>query len=88
MTEFVISSETATAKIAAIRESIAYKEGIMVVVIAAEMERHIVPKSRDAIGSSLSERGSVDVRGVAAVIAASTALGAMGLVTIIVGGRG
>lgn len=79
---FVDSSETATARIAATRESTAYSEGIVAMTAAGEMERVPVAKSRDARGSSESGAGRVDVLG----LAASMAVDEMGPVTIIVGG--
>lgn len=85
-TVFEASSETATASIAVTRESIAYNEGIVAVMAAAEMERVSVPRSRDARSSSESAKGRVDVRGVAAMLAPSTALADIGVVTRIVGG--
>ena len=85
-TGFVASSETATARIAAMRESMAYREGIVVIMAVAEMERVIVPRSRDASGSSESVRGRVDVRGEGARLAPSTEFDDTGVVTRIVGG--
>ena len=55
-------------------------------VAAAEMDRVIVPRSRDASGSSESVRGRVEVRGEGARLAPSTEFDGTGVVTMIVGG--
>jgi hypothetical protein len=83
---FVASSETATANIAAMRESIAYRDGMVVITAAGEMESVLVAKSKDASGSSWSGIGRVEVREFAACRAASIAVEEDGTVTIIVGG--
>lgn len=82
----VASSETATASIAAMRESIAYREGIVATTAAGEIENVFVAKSKDASGSSKSVTGSTDVRRLAACWAASIAVEETGPVTMIVGG--
>ena len=82
----VASSETATARIAATSESIAYSEGIVAMTAAGEMERVRVPKSSTARGSSRSVTGKVEVRGLAACCASSMAIEDGGPVTMMVGG--
>lgn len=82
----VASSETATANIAATRESMAYSEGMVASTAAGDMERVLVPKSKEASGSSWSGTGRVEVRRLAACFAASVAVGETGPVTMIVGG--
>jgi hypothetical protein len=71
---------------AATRESMAYSDGMVLIMAVAEIDRVIVPRSSDASGSSESVNGRVEVRGVAAWVAASNALGDRGVVTMIVGG--
>lgn len=85
------TSETATASIAAMMESIAYKEGMVLLIASAEIERVIVRRSREARASSDSdsdpESGRVEVRG-DATVATSIALFGSGAVTRIVGAWG
>lgn len=82
----VASSETATASIAAMRESMAYRDGIVAITAAGEIDSVRVAKSSVANGSSVSVTGNVDVRTVAAWRAASRAVEDSGPVTMIVGG--
>lgn len=82
----VASSETATASIAAMSESMAYRDGMVAMTAAGDMERVLVPKSSIASGSSWSVTGRVEVRGLAACWDASIAVGETGPVTIMVGG--
>lgn len=82
---FVASSETATASMAAMSESIAYKEGIVAMTAAGATVSVLVAKSRDASGSSESATGRVEVRGLAACCAAANAVDDGGPVTRIVG---
>ena len=63
---FVASSETATANIEAMRESMAYREGIVAITAAGEIDNVFVAKSKDASASSGSVTGSTDVRALAA----------------------
>lgn len=82
---FVVSSVTATARTADTRASIAYNEGTVADIRPGERDKVFVPRSRDASGSSVSERGRVDVLGDAGRHAAPSP-GKEGAVTMIVGG--
>jgi hypothetical protein len=86
----VAVSETATARIAATTESMAYRDGIALLMADVQMDRVIVRRSSEARVSSDSdsdpEKGRVDVRGDAtAEEAPSSVLAGRGAVTRIVG---